>query len=116
MSKSKAISIKKYGRSMTETRSIEHLVMPQPTNKTEPTGGVIEPMHMLKINMTPKWTGSMPKLMQIGRKIGVKIRIAGVMSKNMPTTSKMKFTMKKMTYLFSEIESRPLAMASGMPE
>ena len=58
----------------------------------------------------------MPKLMAMGRKIGVKIRMAGVMSMNIPMTSKMMFISRKMMYLLSVRLIRPLEMAAGMPE
>ena len=106
----------KYGSNMAETRSIDILVIPQPTNNTDPTGGVIEPIHMLKIKTTPKCTGSIPKDTQIGKKIGVKIKIAGVISKNIPITNKMILIKKKITYLLSEIANKASAIALGMPE
>ena len=90
--------------------------MPQPTNRTEPTGGVMLPRHILKISITPNWISVMPKLVAMGRKIGVKIRMAGVMSMNMPMTSRMMFMSRKMMYLFSVRLIRPLEMAAGMPE
>ena len=58
----------------------------------------------------------MPKLVAMGRKIGVKIRMAGVMSMNMPMTSRMMFMSRKMMYLLSVRLIRPLEMAAGMPE
>ena len=58
----------------------------------------------------------MPKFMAMGRKIGVKIRMAGVMSMNMPMTSRMMFMSRKMMYLLSVRLIRPLEMAAGMPE
>ena len=41
------------------------------------------PRHILKISITPNWISVIPRLCAIGRKIGVKIRIAGVMSMKM---------------------------------
>ena len=111
-----AINTMKYGTNMALTRSIDILVIPQPTNSTEPTGGVIEPKHMLKISMTPKCTGSIPSEVQIGKKIGVKIKIAGVMSKNIPMTRRMMLISKKITYLLSLKLISASAMALGMPE
>ena len=92
------------------------LLIPQPTNRTEPTGGVMFPRHMLKISMTPNWISLIPRLCAIGRKIGVKIRIAGVMSMNIPTTMRMMFISRKMMYLLLVRLIRPLEMAAGMPE
>ena len=92
------------------------LLIPQPTNRTEPTGGVIFPRHMLKISITPNWISLIPRLCAIGRKIGVKIRIAGVISMNMPTTIRITFIRKKITYLLVEMDMIPLEIAAGIPE
>ena len=92
------------------------LLIPQPTNRTEPTGGVMFPRHMLKISITPNWISLIPRLCAIGRKIGVKIRIAGVISMNMPTTIRITFIRKKITYLLVEMDIIPLEIAAGIPE
>lgn len=92
------------------------MLIPQPTNRTEPTGGVMFPRHILKISITPNWISVIPRLCAIGRKIGVKIRIAGVMSMNIPTTMRMMFISRKITYLFVEMDMRPVEMAAGIPE
>ena len=73
-------------------------------------------MHMLKISMTPNWISDMPRLCAIGRKIGVKIRMAGVISINMPTTRRMMFIRKKMIYLFVDTDRSALLMTAGIPE
>lgn len=92
------------------------MLIPQPTNRTEPTGGVMFPRHMLKISITPNWISLIPRLCAIGRKIGVKIRIAGVISMNMPTTIRITFIRKKITYLLVEMDIIPLEIAAGIPE
>ena len=58
----------------------------------------------------------MPRLCAIGRKIGVKIRIAGVISINIPTTIKITFISKKITILFVDTAIIPELIAAGMPE
>ena len=98
------------------TSSILILLIPQPTKRTEPTGGVMFPRHMLKISITPNWISLIPRLCAIGRKIGVKIRIAGVISMNMPTTIRITFIRKKITYLLVEMDIIPLEIAAGIPE
>ena len=98
------------------TSSILILLIPQPTNRTEPTGGVMFPRHMLKISITPNWISLIPRLCAIGRKIGVKIRSAGVISMNMPTTIRITFIRKKITYLLVEMDIIPLEIAAGIPE
>ena len=62
----------------------------QPTKRQVPTGGVHRPMHRLAIMRMPKCTGCIPNPMTTGKNIGVKMRTAGVMSINVPTTSKRK--------------------------
>ena len=72
------------------------------------------PRHMLKISITPNWISLIPRLCAIGRKIGVKIRIAGVISMNMPTTIRITFIRKKITYLLVEMDIIPLEIAAGI--
>ena len=74
------------------------------------------PRHMLKISITPNWISLIPRLCAIGRKIGVKIRIAGVISMNMPTTIRITFIRRKITYLLVEMDMIPLEIAAGIPE
>ena len=92
------------------------LLIPQPTKSTEPTGGVIFPIHMLKISITPNWISDIPRLWAMGRKIGVKIRIAGVMSINIPTTSRMIFIKKKITNLLEDTDKSASLITAGIPE
>src|SRR5436305_13990052 len=58
---------------------------PHTTLSTTPTGGVIRPIALLMMNSTPKYTGSMPAVLMIGIRIGVRMRIVGVMSSAVPT-------------------------------
>ena len=74
-----------------------------PTNSVVPTGGVMVPMHRLKISMMPKWMVFMPKAWQTGKKMGVKIRQAGVISIKVPTTSRKKCMRTRITYLLLEV-------------
>ena len=48
--------------------------------------------------------------------IGVKIKIAGVMSINIPITSRIMFINKRITYLFVEMDISPSLIAAGIPE
>ena len=106
----------KYGSNVFVTCSMVILLIPQDTNNTEPTGGVILPIHMLNINITPNWIEDIPRLSAIGKKIGVKIRIAGVMSINIPTINKMIFIKRRSMYLLSVMDIKPLLIAAGIPE
>jgi hypothetical protein len=69
---------------------------PLPTNSSVPTGGVQTPIHRFNTIMIPKCTGCIPNSMTTGRKMGVKIKIAGVMSIKVPTMSKIKLMMINM--------------------
>ena len=61
------------------------LVSELATNRLTPTGGVTNPTARFTITMTPKWIGFIPTCSTIGSKIGLKIRIAGVVSMTIPT-------------------------------
>ena len=87
----------------------------QPLNSALPTGGVMLPMPRFMTIMIPKWMGSIPKDWTTGRKIGVKIRTAGVMSMKQPTTSSTRLMMSRMTYLLLETLISALPMALGRP-
>ena len=52
----------------------------------------------------------------MGRKIGVKIRIAGVMSINIPTIIKITFIKKKITYLLEDTDKSASLITAGIPE
>ena len=69
------------------------------TNKLTPIGGVTKPIARFTTIMTPKWIGSIPIAVTIGSKIGVKIRIAGVVSITIPTISKNTLITSKITIL-----------------
>ena len=58
----------------------------------------------------------MPRLSAIGRKMGVKIRIAGVISINMPTISRIMFIKRRITYLFVDTDIMAELIAAGIPE
>ena len=55
-----------------------------------------------------------PSALQTGRKIGVKIRHAGVISMNVPTTSRIILINRKIMYLLFVIARSPLDTASGI--
>ena len=75
------------------TGSIRSRAIRAPTKSTFPTGGVMTPSERFITTMAPKWTGSTPNSVTIGRKIGTKMRIAGVGSMNVPTSSRMTIMM-----------------------
>ena len=58
------------------------------TNRLTPIGGVTNPIARLTTMITPNWIGSIPMASTIGRRIGVRIRIAGVVSMTIPTISR----------------------------
>ncbi len=65
------------------------LATPQTTLSTVPTGGVIRPMALFMMNITPKYTGSMPALSTTGISTGVRISTVGVKSSAVPTITTM---------------------------
>ena len=65
---------------------------------TEPTGGVHNPTHKFSTIIMPKCTGSMPNCcVAIGKKIGVKINTAGVISIKIPTANRITLINSKIT-------------------
>ena len=107
---------------MTKNKGISGLItfdmvvfaIPTPTNKTEPTGGVQSPIQRLSIRTIPKWVGSIPKSVTMGRKIGVKISTAGVASIKTPTANKMTLIIKRMMILLSLTDNKALLMSWGI--
>src|SRR3954467_4246328 len=73
------------GQTPLMTSSMLILETPQTTFSTTPTGGVIRPIALLMMNSTPKYTGSMPAVLMIGIRIGVRMRMVGVISSAVPT-------------------------------
>ena len=68
------------------------------TNRLTPIGGVTNPIARLTTIMIPKWIEFMPTAVTIGRRIGVRIRIAGVVSITIPTIN----TYRNILSLFME--------------
>ena len=104
----------KYTSSCLNTVSILTPPTLTPTKSVVPTGGVIVPIHRLKIIMIPKWIVFIPSAVHTGRKIGVKIRQAGVISMNVPTTRRMTLIRRKMTYLLLLIARSPADTIAGI--
>ena len=90
------------------------LATPQPTKRALPTGGVQIPIQRLKHITIPKWTGWSPSLMATGRKIGVKIKMAGVKSIKVPMTRRIILRMSKTIIGETESEFIRLAIISGI--
>ena len=82
-------------------------------NSALPTGGVTRPIHRLKIMMIPKCSGSTPIWVTIGRKIGVKISTAGVISIKIPTSSRIMLIISIITMGFSEMASKASLIRYG---
>src|SRR5690606_1363115 len=92
---------RKNGSKGRKTFAMVVLATPTPINSTEPTGGVQTPIQRLVTMIIPKWMGSIPKDTTTGRKIGVKISTAGVISINNPTNKSNRLMMIKTTNLLS---------------
>src|SRR5699024_8319758 len=76
-------------------------------------GDVITPTQTAKVMKMPKWIGSIPASIAIGRKIGVKISTAGVASMNVPTISSTMAIISRMTAGLSEMPSIASEMMRG---
>ena len=73
------------------------------------------PIHKLKIIMIPKWITLMPNASHTGKKIGVKIKHAGVISRNVPTINRMMLIRSRMMYLLSVKDSIADDTICGIP-
>ena len=60
------------------------------TNKLSPTGGVINPISILIVKITPNQIGSNPAAVIIGYNIGAVIRMIATGGKKHPATNKNK--------------------------
>ncbi len=74
-------------------------VIPCATYRLRPTGGVTKAMARFITIMTPKCIGFMPKLLTTGSRIGVRIKIAGVVSITIPTKRSSTFIIRSKTIL-----------------
>ena len=79
-----------------------------------PTGGVIKPMQRLKVMIIPNSTADKPQLKAIGKKIGVKINTAGVVSKKVPTNKRIRLMMSMITIGLSDTPLRSSPTAVGI--
>ena len=104
----------KYGSIYLITLSIVTPPTRHPVKRIVPTGGVIVPIDRLKHRRIPKCIGLMPNAVQIGSKIGVNIRIAGVTSMNVPTTSNKILIRRRIKYLFVVSPRIAAATISGI--
>src|SRR5690606_36995178 len=102
------------GHSRVMTGSMRSRAIRAPTKSTLPTGGVITPTERFITTIAPKWTGSTPNSVTIGRKIGTKMRMAGVGSMKVPTASRTTIMMMRTTTLESVKPSTASEMMSGI--
>ena len=90
------------------------LATPLPTKRIVPTGGVHNPIQRLRTITIPKCTGCIPNSVTTGRKIGVKIRTAGVISMKVPTMSSVILIMRKITNGLLNCSNKKLVSNWGM--
>src|SRR6187455_1626189 len=83
------------------TVSIGILAIAQAVNRQLPTGGVAKPSAILVSTRMPKWIGSTPRAAAIGVRIGIRMRIAGVVSMNMPMMKNRICTRSRKTMVLS---------------
>src|SRR5215831_9353705 len=86
----------------------------QPTKRIAPTGGWHNPMPRLSIMIMPKCTGSTPKLIITGKRIGVQIRIDGAISTKVPRISSKILIKNRMTYLLLEMVKKNAVICAGL--
>ena len=53
--------------------------------------------------MIPKWTGSIPIVFAIGRRIGVRIMIFGMLSRTIPNTKRITFMTRMIANLLLKV-------------
>lgn len=97
------------------TCDTETLATPLPTKSNVPTGGVQMPIHKFKTITIPKCTGSMPRSVTTGKKIGVNIRTAGVISINVPIINRIILIANRMANLLLTDSNKKLLIISGIP-
>ena len=102
-----------YGMQALASFNIGIFVMPEATKRLMPIGGVTIPIARLQVMMIPKCTGSTPAAVAIGTMIGVKIMMFGMLSMIIPQTSMIRFIIKRITILLSEICSTASLMVCG---
>lgn len=88
--------------------------MLDPTNKFTPNGGVIKPTANVATIKTPKWIGSKPISVVIGKRIGVNITTAAEVSMKHPIISNSIMINRIITSLFCDMVKNTLAIASGI--
>ena len=83
------------GRAAFTTDIIGIPATPEVTKRFNPTGGVIIPISILTTMIIPKWMGSMPSSIAIGKTNGATITIRPEGSMNCPPISKITLTITK---------------------
>ena len=87
----------------------------QAANKFTPKGGVIMPMARFTTMMSPKCTGSTPKCMATGARMGASTMMAALVSMNMPMMNSAAFTPSRNMVGDCSTASSQRPIASGTP-
>ena len=85
-------------------------------NRLIPTGGVMKPTESVDTTKTPKWTGSNPSSMPMGRRIGIITSIAAIGSRMHPIINKTKIIMKTDSICPTDILTKKLTTFPGTPK
>jgi hypothetical protein len=93
-------------------RSTESLAVRDSTNSTVPSGGCRSPIMRLSTITRPKWTRSMPRVLQIGMRMGTSRVIAATGSRKHPMKSIKRFASSRNTQGVWVNESTQAATAS----
>ena len=110
------VAIIKTKNGMIPLMTTSNVVSPtrEATNKFTPSGGVIKPIAKLVTMMIPKCTGSTPKAVTTGNKIGAKIMMAHTVSMKQPTSNNNKLMSNKINTLLSVIVVNNVATVVGI--
>ena len=83
-------------------------------NRQTPTGGVQRPRTRFITTMTPNWMESTPTEVASCKSTGKRIRMAAMVSMNMPTKIRKMFMSRRRTYLLSVRLNMVSAIILGM--
>ena len=88
--------------------------MVQPMNWVVPTGGVFRPRAQLMSMTMPNCSVLMPNCWQMGKKMGVQMRMVAAMSRKVPSTNRMMFTDRKITQgeVLMDLSASPVSSAT----
>ena len=97
-----------------DTPPMEDLVIPAATKRLTAIGGVIIPIDVLTIIISPSATGLIPRNEQSGSRIGVTSRMIDCVSRKHPRNRSIMLITNSITYLLLKSSRAALQMMFGM--